>query len=301
GLNLSKPSILQVMPFDKPVLSEVEGLRANGLAQSFLTQTTVRVTALALEQADAARLLADELALEFVPELADPPTDAGFALEFGAHGLQLRVLSADAPGPLHVDFIGGAAGHRRQFGGGSGQMIARAAGLQPGIRPNVLDATAGLGGDAFVLAQLGCPVTLIERHPIIAALLADGLRRAAEHPDTAPAIARMQLLRGNACALLQAWSGDAPQVIYLDPMFPHRDKSALVKKEMRLVRPLVGDDDDAPELLAAALALASHRVVVKRPRKASPIAGPSPSHTLEGKSSRYDVYAKKNLRAAGSD
>ncbi|WP_415035564.1 class I SAM-dependent methyltransferase [Azonexus sp.] len=220
---------------------------------------------------------------------------ADFALEFTPDGLQLRALAEGAPGPLRVDFIGGAAGHRRQFGGGSGQMIARAAGLQAGVRPHILDATAGLGGDAFVLAQLGCPLTLIERHPIIAALLADGLARAAHHPETAASSARMQLRQGNACALMREWTQDAPQVIYLDPMFPHRNKSALVKKEMRLLRPLVGDDDDAPELLAAALALASHRVVVKRPRPAPAIAGPAPSHRLEGKSSRYDIYAKKSL------
>jgi 16S rRNA (guanine1516-N2)-methyltransferase len=91
------------------------------------------------------------------------------------------------------------------------------------------------------------------------------------------------------------WQGTAPQVIHLDPMFPHRDKSALVKKEMRLFRPLVGDDDDAPALLAAALALASHRVVVKRARKAPPIAGVAPGYSLEGKSSRYDIYPKKKL------
>jgi 16S rRNA (guanine1516-N2)-methyltransferase len=107
----------------------------------------------------------------------------------------------------------------------------------------------------------------------------------------------MRLLTGNAIELMRGWQEQAPQVIYLDPMFPHRDKSALVKKEMRLFRPLVGDDMDAPALLEAALALASHRVVVKRPRKAPCIEGPKPSHALEGKSSRYDIYPKKALKS----
>ena len=102
---------------------------------------------------------------------------------------------------------------------------------------------------------------------------------------------------GNAIELLGAWENEAPQVIYLDPMFPHRDKSAQVKKEMRLFRPLAGDDDDAPALLDAALALATHRVVVKRPRKAPAIAGKPPSYTLEGKSSRFDIYTIKSLKA----
>ena len=154
-----------------------------------------------------------------------------------------------------------------------------------------------LGRDAFVFAQLGCEVSLIERQPIIAALLADGLERARFDAEVAPIVQRMHLHPGNAIAEMRTWTGETRQVIYLDPMFPHRDKSALVKKEMRVFRPLVGDDDDAPQLLAAALALASHRVVVKRPRKAPCIEGRTPSYTLEGKSSRFDIYALKSLKA----
>jgi 16S rRNA (guanine1516-N2)-methyltransferase len=138
-------------------------------------------------------------------------------------------------------------------------------------------------------------VTLIERQPLIAALLEDGLARAAVDAEVAPITARMRLLVGNAIELMGQWADEAPQVVYLDPMFPHRDKSALVKKEMRLFRPFVGDDLDAPALLEAALALAIHRVVVKRPRKAPVIDGPKPGYCLEGKSSRYDIYPKKAL------
>ena len=222
--------------------------------------------------------------------------DPEFALQATEQGLQLQQLGPQAPGAVRVDFVEGAVAHRRLFGGGSGQMIAKAVGIQPGVRPVVLDATAGLGKDAFVLASLGCSMSLIERQPIIAALLADGLARAQGDEQVGSIVARMRLLTGNAIELMGNWEGEAPQVIYLDPMFPHRDKSALVKKEMRLFRPLVGDDMDAPALLAAALALASHRVVVKRPRKAPCIEGPKPSHALEGKSSRYDIYPKKALK-----
>ena len=223
--------------------------------------------------------------------------DADFALQLGAEGLQFVELGPQAPGAVRVDFVEGAVAHRRLFGGGTGQMIAKAVGVQPGVRPQVLDATAGLGRDAFVLASLGCSMTLIERQPLNAALLEDGLARARQSAEVAPIAAQIRLLQGNAIELLSAWTDEAPQVIYLDPMFPHRDKSALVKKEMRLFRPLVGDDLDAPALLAAALALASHRVVVKRPRKAPCIEGAKPSYVLEGKSSRYDIYAKKALKA----
>ena len=251
----------------------------------------LRVEAMAPEFSAAAQALAEELTLPLSGE-------AEFALQLGTHGLQLQDLGPGAAGPVRVDFVEGALAHRRHQGGGSGQMIAKAVGIQPGVRPVVLDATAGLGRDAFVLAHLGCPVTLIERQAIIGALLVDGLRRGLLDPEVRPIIERMQVLRGNAIQLMRDWSAEPPQVIYLDPMFPHREKSSLVKKEMRLFRPLVGDDPDAAELLAAALALASHRVVVKRPRKAPSLAGPAPSYALEGKSSRFDVYAKKTLKPA---
>ena len=201
--------------------------------------------------------------------------------------------------PLRVDFAEGRTAHRRRFGGGRGQLIARACGLASGITPSVIDATAGLGRDAFVLASLGAEVLLIERVAAIHALLEDGLARAASDADTAEIVARMHLAHGDATrdlAALVAASTVAPQVIHLDPMFPHREKSALVKKEMRLFRELAGDDADAPRLLEAALDVATHRVVVKRPRKAPPIAGPAPQHVIEGKTSRYDLYVHRSLK-----
>ena len=252
---------------------------------------SVRVEALAPAYEPAAIAWAGRLGLPLLGE-------AAFALQAGAQGLQLVELVAQAPGPVRVDFIEGATAHRRLHGGGSGQMIAKAVGVQQGVRPHVLDATAGLGRDAFVLATLGCTVEMIERQPLVAALLEDGLQRAALDAEVAPIVARMRLHCGDAIDLLRAWSGEPPQVIYLDPMFPHRDKSAMVKKEMRLFRPLVGVDLDAPALLEAALALATHRVVVKRSRKAPAIEGSKPGYALEGKSSRYDIYPKKSLKPA---
>ncbi|UCJ16743.1 class I SAM-dependent methyltransferase [Pseudomonas sp. MM211] len=248
----------------------------------------IRMEALAPHLHEAAQQWAQRLGLPVEGE-------AEFALQLGEAGLQLVELGPQAPGPVRVDFVEGAVAHRRQFGGGTGQMIAKAVGVQPGIRPQVLDATAGLGRDAFVLASLGCTISLIERQPLIGALLEDGLQRAAADAEVAAIVARMRLLQGNAISIMADWQEEVPQVIYLDPMFPHRDKSALVKKEMRLFRPFVGDDTDAPALLEAALKLASHRVVVKRPRKAPVIEGAKPGYALEGKSSRYDIYPLKKL------
>jgi 16S rRNA (guanine1516-N2)-methyltransferase len=255
------------------------------------TTSLVSVASLAPECEEAARGLARRLGLPF-------GGGGAYRLQLGPDGLQLVSTAPGAPGPIRVDFVHGTLAHRRRFGGGSGQMIARAAGIAPGVRPRILDATAGLGRDAFVLAGLGCEVTLIERNPLIAALLEDGLRRALADAAAAPVAARMKLLEGDAAAMMrdwEGWAGDAPQVVYLDPMFPPRgrNESALVKKDMRLFRPLVGDAGDAPSLLVAARALASHRVVVKRPRRAPPLGDTAPSYALEGKSSRFDVYAKR--------
>lgn len=241
---------------------------------------------------------ATELATRLQLPLHSEHGSAELLLQLGEDGLSLRSTATGAPGAVRVDFVEGALAHRRQYGGGAGQMVARAVGVRGAVRPRVLDATAGLGRDAFVLAALGCEVTLIERQPVIGALLADGLQRARQAGgEVAEIAARMHLLHGDAIELMDRWDGPIPEVIHLDPMFPQRQKSALVKKEMRLFRPLAGDDLDAPQLLAAAIRLASHRVAVKRPRKAPAIDGPPPSAELAGQSSRYDIYGKKKLGA----
>ncbi|MCF5676852.1 class I SAM-dependent methyltransferase [Pseudomonas syringae] len=255
----------------------------------------IRVEAVAVDAQEQAQAWAQRLGLPLHDEEAD------FALQLTDVGLQLQQLGDDAPGAVRVDFVEGAVAHRRLFGGGTGQMIAKAVGIQPGIRPRVLDATASLGKDAFELASLGCEMSLIERQPIIAALLEDGLARGRGDRDVGSIIAQMRLLTGNSIEIIRSWADEPPQVIYLDPMFPHREKTALVKKEMRLFRPLVGDDMDAPALLEAALALATHRVVVKRPRKAPCIQGPKPGYALDGKSSRYDIYPKKALKTKAAE
>ncbi len=206
--------------------------------------------------------------------------------------LQLQARGADAPGPLYVDFVSGALGYRQRQAGHSREPLARAAGIKNRLTaPRVIDATAGLGRDAFMLASLGCEVTLIERSPIIAALLKDGLDRGRAAPASAAIIARMHLLNGEAAAYLTHLREDArPEVVYLDPMYPGRQKTALVKKEMRYLRAVAGDDLDAAALLAAALGCARRRVVVKRPRLATALAGPPPSSVLMGSTTRFDLY-----------
>lgn len=253
----------------------------------------------------AAKLMAEQLLLPFLGTVRPRDIrDYPVLLFSDENGLGLQVTGKGAPGPVRAEFVTGKAGYRREHGGGTGQLIAKAVGLQKTRKAlHVLDATAGLGQDAFVLASLGCQVTLFERSPVIHALLSDGLARAALNEQSAPLAARMALQPGNSIDWLERAAEidaeidveSAADVVYLDPMFPHRDKSALVKKEMQVFRTVVGDDDDSPELLAAALAVATYRVVVKRPRKAEPVSGPEPTTRIEGKSSRYDVYSIKAL------
>ncbi len=238
------------------------------------------------EHLDEARAQARRLGLVLEPE----PSPGSLVLGLDEGGWFLQQSGPDAPGPIRVDFVGGAMGHRRRMGVGRRQPLARAVGIKRDHRPQVWDLTAGLGRDAFVLALLGCQVEMVERSAIVSTLLADGLRRAAAVAELAPTVQCLTLHQGDALEILRDTNKPAPEVIYLDPMYPERDKTALVKKEMRVLRAVVGDDDNAPALLAAALARASRRVVVKRPRRAPPITGPRPSHALPGKTTRFDIY-----------
>ncbi len=198
---------------------------------------------------------------------------------------------------LIVDFVGGAVGHRFRSGEGRGQPLAKAAGFSSGVTPDIVDATAGLGRDAFFLAALGARVTLIERSATMHALLADGLERArAEGGRYTETVARMTLIHGDSRALLPQLK---PQVVLIDPMHPPRDKMALVKKEMRLIRDIVGTDPDAVQLMQVALDSAQNRVVLKWPLRAEPMPGiRKPSHQIAGKSTRYDVFVKAKIICA---
>ena len=162
-------------------------------------------------------------------------------------------------------------------------------GFRAGKTPTVIDATAGLGRDAFLLASLGAQVTLIERSPEMHDLLVDGMERALQAGgDFADIVGRMTLLHGDAKDLLPGLAGEA---ILIDPMHPPRKNSALVKRELRQVRDIVGTDTDAAQLVRVALEQATKRVVLKWPAKADPIAGVRKwDHQIIGKSTRYDVF-----------
>lgn len=208
----------------------------------------------------------------------------------GEPRLELRKLDEPKLGAVFVDFVGGAMAHRRKFGGGRGEAVVKAVGIKGSELPTVIDATAGLGRDAFVLASVGCKVRLAERHPVVFLLLQDGLKRAYADPEIGEMMRQnMQLLNVRHISQLNP-ATDCADVVYLDPMYPHKQKSALVKKEMRVFQHLVGADHDAHSLLEPALQLAAKRVVVKRPDYAEFLAQKAPHFSRKTKNHRFDIY-----------
>lgn len=190
---------------------------------------------------------------------------------------------------LAIDFVGGAVGFRFRSGEGKGQPLARACGMAKGELPEIVDATAGMGRDAFFLASRGARVTLIERSRDIHAALQKAMAQARGHDETFAAIMeRMTLIHGDSIAILPKLS---PDVVLVDPMHPPRTKSALVKKQMRDLRDIVGADPDSRQLMEAALSVARSRVVLKWPLRAAAMDGlRKPSHQILGKTTRYDVF-----------
>jgi len=245
---------------------------------------------------DAALTLAKSLALVAVPRVEPGMTRW---LEYSPEGLGLVHCTGRGRTVVRAEFASGRARHRRLHGGGRGEALARAVGLNKGVLPRVVDATAGLGKDAFVLAALGCDVTLIERSPLVAALLADGLSRAvvSGEVELVTIARRMELVVADSAQwLAQLAPEHRPDVIYLDPMYPETGGKAAVKKDMAALRELLGPDADGECLLRQALATARHRVVVKRPRLGVALPGPEPGYQLVGKSSRFDIYPLRAFR-----
>ena len=162
------------------------------------------------------------------------------------------------------------------------ELLARAVGVKSGLRPKILDLTGGLLGDTLLFLSFGCEVVTLERHPIIAFLIKSSLANA-HHP----ALARLKFVEQDAATFLA--ENPIPEVVFFDPMFEDANERALPKKEMRIFRSFVGQDQDALEILKLTKQLSAKRVVVKRPRLSVEL-GPSPQLKFEGKATRYDVY-----------
>lgn len=263
------------------------------------------------ERQQFAHTLAAELSLsavalpdrrELLPARHARESNESVVLWLDAQGLGLQAIEKPLPGPVKVDFASDALRWRTAQGGGGGEAVVKACGVKPPVsgapRWRVFDATAGWGRDSWLLAHVGAEVQCCERSSVVQALLRDGLARALATPETRDTASTIQLHAGQAQIVLQQLRElpphERPEAVYLDPMFPHRDKSALVKLDMRLFRQVVGQDDDADELLPLARQVATRRIVVKRPRHAPDLAGVAPHQRMEGQSNRFDLYAPLN-------
>lgn len=236
-----------------------------------------------------ARAVASRVGLPFVATLDRAVVPV--ALVVDDMSLWLQQTSSRGAGPVRVDFADPAMQHRRR--GGHNELLGRAIGVRATQFPAVLDATGGLARDAYVLADLGCQVSLYERSPVLSLLLEEALAAAAISalPAVRAAAARMTLHADDATRHA-ALPG---QVIYLDPMFPDRRSTAAVRKDLATLQQLYGEQHDEHEgeaLLAWAMAQPTPRIVVKRPPKAPPLAAMRVSHAISGKAVRFDVLVR---------
>lgn len=244
-------------------------------------------------EAENQRLLAQCSDVDWLEQIIKPEERVYLFVDRG----QLGIADGRLPKvrPVVVDFLSAAMEHRRRYGGGAGQLVAKAVGLQKKKQLRILDATAGLGRDAYVMSTLGATVLMFERNPVVSLMLRDGLFRLGQEDAFQDVFQRLKFEENS---LLGDWSSVKlfhPDVIYLDPMFPVRTKSAKVKKDMALFHEVVGSDMDSDALLEPAMDLADCRVVVKRPKNAPYLAGRKPTTALMGKSSRFDIYSKKAI------
>lgn len=263
-----------------------------------------------------ARALADQLDLPVQSFMLTQGAPTGtLLLAVTGERLELRESTDKRTRPLCVDFSSGSLRHRQctlcsargdrdtsprrdrvaipgiARNAARAQPLARAMGLHKDTRL-VIDATAGFLGDAFHLACLGCTVVCVERSPILAVLAADGITRASRSGriDLVDVCQRLRLIHADSRAFLAGRDLPfRPDAILLDPMYAGGHRRALPGKELRVARSLVGDDDDARDLLDVALRVARRRVVVKRHPKAPPLGEPVTTQ-IHGRTVRYDVY-----------
>ncbi len=258
------------------------------------SDTLIHISVSSTEQCstskEKAHWLSRRLSLAYAASLEASVTE--YVLVYTKDGLQLvryNRKKGSIQRLLHVDFLAGKNRYRRKNDLSIHQPLAKAAGMKPGFRPTILDATAGLGKDGFLFASLGCQLTLCERNPILFALLEDGLLRAQNDPCTRDIVERIRLIQEDSILLIKQ-KPTLYDTVYLDPMYPQRTSSALNKQELRVIRQIVGDDRDVADLFAAGKQLARHRVVVKRPRLAPPLTEEKISYQIQMTSCRYDIY-----------
>ncbi len=226
----------------------------------------------------------------------EQPAQKGLALRLDGQGLALGLSGMASAHLLRPDFT--RLLPRLQPQRLRAELLVRAAKIRQPLAaaPLAIDATAGLGEDALLLASAGFDVRLCEYNPVIAALLEDALRRAGQDPRLAAICSRMHLYCNDSISYLQQLDAE-PDLILLDPMFPPRSKSAKVKKKFQLLQMIEQSCADEEALLQAALAARPRKVVIKRPVKGPALAGIKPDYSLAGKAIRFDCLLPRNEKA----
>lgn len=150
-----------------------------------------------------------------------------------------------------------------------------------------IDATAGLGEDSLLLAAAGFYVKMYESNPVIFKLLEDTIKRATKIPELENIVSRMEIFNEDSINAMKNLNFK-PDVILLDPMFPSREKSSLIKKKFQILQKLESPCENGKKLLEAAIAAKPQKVIIKRPAKAEFLGDIKPSYSIKGKSIRYD-------------
>lgn len=257
-----------------------------------MNRVAVVLESTSLERRNLAESISMELACPLIDASAETDAPAELLLVVRDPRIELRDCTQPRSSPIFADFAD--AETKRRLGAHSASTDPLLRAVDPHReRPTVIDATAGFGSDAFVLAMHGCEVRALERSAIMALLLQDGLQRARK---SSAAIIREAADRVNVqhvdsrIYLSDLMERDWPDVVYLDPMYPARRRKVAVKKELDVCRRIVGDDEDADGLLKLARNVAHQRVVVKRQRHSPPLA-PDVHHVIRSKLARFDVYS----------
>ena len=227
------------------------------------------------------KALADSFAEKIKSPILDKEGDA-LTVVFDKSGISLS--------GYNLTFQGDFEGMLRRVTDGRllHEMLAKAA-KTDNPNPVAIDATAGMGEDSFIIAALGYDVTLYEQNPVVALLLKDSIRRAKKHPILKEIANRMHVVNGDSTEYLVNRL-DPVDLIYLDPMFPGRQKSGLIGKKLQLIQKMESPCSNEQELFDAALSTNPLKIIVKRPLKAPYLAGRKPNYSLDGKAIRYDCY-----------
>lgn len=255
----------------------------------------IAIVCCAAEPSAAERTLAATLpAILIAADAADPVTSA-FYLRFESRGLTLSLNEPFAPGGLCIDFSAPDLA-RRTRDKLKQQNLCKAVGFKGNQPLRILDATAGLGKDAWLLASAGATVMMLERSPVVFALLQDGIARGRVCGKAQSAILARMLLQ-HADFMHPADSLPKFDVVYLDPMFPPTSKTARAKKDMYLLQRLLGECPcDELSLLKTARTVAQKRVVVKRAKLSPYLAEVKPDIEFKGSGNRFDVYLSTTLK-----